>query len=530
MYCVPSLLRGIAARLKLLCGVALCCALTLPLSEARFFDPPHTISLMHMHTKEKITITYKRDGRYDKVALDKLNWFLRDWRRDEPTKMDPRLFDLLWEVTRELGTDEYVHVVSAYRSPQTNEMLRSRSRGVAKQSQHTMGRAMDFYIPDMNLSRIRYMAAKKQLGGVGFYPSAGSPFVHLDVGSVRAWPRLTRDQLASIFPDGNTIHIPADGRPMSGYEATVERIGKDGKNGPERVAEYGEQTVRGLVPGSNGGFFGRSKNLFTALFGGGNDEDSDEEATPAVIPDKKLARNQQLAKNIEDDADEKPAAPPTAIAKSDIPIPEPRAATGAPIALPIAGAIIANAFDADGPIVPTPRPNAGAQQVAAIEAPSPINSASTVPVPTPRLVWEQGPQGIPIKTPSIGEAAPVVAAIAGKPIPRARPSAIAAAPSPAPQIARAPEPEKPQMTWNVGDQPVAKPAAPAPTKVETVNTTRTPAGRTPKGDKGNFARTTATTKPETSPQALLAAKPFGAHDSFASPSSVVDKSQVNTFR
>ena len=95
-----------------------------------------TLDIYHTHTKESASITYKRNGSYDRAALDKLNWILRDWRRDEPTNMDPRLFDIVWEVHREVGSNEPLHIVSAYRAPETNAMLRRRSRAVAKHSQH----------------------------------------------------------------------------------------------------------------------------------------------------------------------------------------------------------------------------------------------------------------------------------------------------------------------------------------------------------------------------------------------------------
>jgi uncharacterized protein YcbK (DUF882 family) len=86
-----------------------------------------TLRLYFIHTKERAEITYKRNGRYIKSGLTEVNRMLRDWRRNEPTNMDPRLLDLLWEVYRASGSRDYVHVVSAYRSPATNAMLRSRS-------------------------------------------------------------------------------------------------------------------------------------------------------------------------------------------------------------------------------------------------------------------------------------------------------------------------------------------------------------------------------------------------------------------
>ena len=190
------------------------------------------MSLYHNHTRESLTVTFRRNGQYDPRALEQLNWFLRDWRLDEPTEMDPRLFDTIWAVDREVGSDEAIHVNSAYRSPSTNAMLRRRSRAVAKNSQHMRGKAMDFYLPDVPIERVRAVGMRLQDGGVGYYPSAYTPFVHLDVGSVRAWPRMTRDQLARIFPDGKTVHIPADGEPMARYEeARAEVLAKRGAVG-----------------------------------------------------------------------------------------------------------------------------------------------------------------------------------------------------------------------------------------------------------------------------------------------------------
>ncbi len=180
-----------------------------------------TLKLYYLHTGEKAEIPYKKDGRYIDAGLKKINYFLRDWRRGEPTKMDPALLDLVWEVHQKSGSRQPINVVSAYRSPATNNMLRSRSRGVAKNSQHTLGKAMDFFLPDVKLSKLREIGLKMGGGGVGFYPTSGSPFVHLDTGSVRHWPRMSRQELASIFPDGRTLHVPSDGKPMSGYNQAV---------------------------------------------------------------------------------------------------------------------------------------------------------------------------------------------------------------------------------------------------------------------------------------------------------------------
>jgi uncharacterized protein YcbK (DUF882 family) len=228
-----------------------------------------TVTIRHMHTKEETTVTFKRDGRYDSAGLEKLNWALRDWRTDEPIRMDPRLFDVVWEVQRQLGSDQPFHVVSAYRAPGTNAMLRRRSRAVAKHSQHMVGKAMDFYLPDTPTARIREIGMRLQRGGVGFYPNAHTPFVHLDVGSVRSWPRMTRDQLVRLFPDQKTVHLPADGQPLAGYELAKAEI----LSGGGAVAGYASADLdEGAVIAS-----GR-KSLWAALFGG-DDEEADARPT-----------------------------------------------------------------------------------------------------------------------------------------------------------------------------------------------------------------------------------------------------------
>ena len=216
-----------------------------------------TITIFHEHTKETTTATFRVNGSYDSAALKKLNWALRDWRIDESTEMDPRLFDVVWEVYRELGASE-VHVVSAYRSPGTNAMLRRRSRAVAKNSQHMAGKAMDSYVPGVSMAKVREIGMRLQRGGVGYYPTAGHPFVHLDVGSVRHWPKMSYDQLARIFPDGKTVHIPSNGQPMARYDEARAEIERSGGSA------YAASEVTG-----------KSRGLFAALFGGGEDDEED---------------------------------------------------------------------------------------------------------------------------------------------------------------------------------------------------------------------------------------------------------------
>jgi len=174
-----------------------------------------TLYLYHTHTHETARITFKRNGVYDQKGLQQLDWFLRDFRNNQPTEMAPQLFDLVWEVYQKVGATQPINIVSAYRSPETNAILRARSSGVASHSQHMLGHAMDFFIPGIPLTTLRAVGMQQQVGGVGFYPNSGSPFVHMDVGTVRAWPMMTTAQLRAIFPDGKTLHTPAGGPILS---------------------------------------------------------------------------------------------------------------------------------------------------------------------------------------------------------------------------------------------------------------------------------------------------------------------------
>jgi uncharacterized protein YcbK (DUF882 family) len=146
---------------------------------------PRSLTLVNFNTKETLTVTYWSDGAYYRDALDRLNNFLRDTRNEERTEMDPLLFDVLWHTQRIVGYDGPVEVLSAYRSPQTNAWLASVSRGVARDSQHMNGNAMDVRFPGVPVFKYRQAARSLEMGGVGFYPRSG--FVHLDTGPVRYW-------------------------------------------------------------------------------------------------------------------------------------------------------------------------------------------------------------------------------------------------------------------------------------------------------------------------------------------------------
>jgi uncharacterized protein YcbK (DUF882 family) len=268
--------RLFAARAGYSCGLALLAFLfgSKALQNAVAEGDTRTISLHHIHTDEDITVTFKRDGRYDDAALEKLNWFLRDWRRSEQTRMDPHLIDLVWEVQREAGSKDTIQVVCGYRSPQTNAMLRHHSSGVARYSQHMLGHAMDFYVPGVPLEQLREYGLRLQRGGVGFYPESGSPFVHMDTAGIRMWPRMTHQELARVFPDGRTVHVPSDGRPLSGYALALADITKRGGAPSQNSLDAARNAGIDLtVVASND----RPRaNPFARLLGLGKDEDDED--------------------------------------------------------------------------------------------------------------------------------------------------------------------------------------------------------------------------------------------------------------
>ncbi|WP_315795772.1 DUF882 domain-containing protein [Bradyrhizobium sp. SZCCHNRI3043] len=254
--------------------------------DAAALNETHTLSFHHTHSGEDLTVTFKREGRYDEDALKKLNHFLRDWRTQDETVMDRRLFDILWEVYRDVDAKQPIQIISSYRSPATNSMLRRRSAhsGVARHSQHMLGHAMDFYIPNVPLEQIRFAGLRLQRGGVGFYPTSGSPFVHLDTGNIRHWPRMTADQLARVFPDGKTVHVPSNGVPLKGYELAKAEIEKRG-NGDDASSSR--------------------PNLFARLFRGRPSEDDEESGESESKADAKPVQTAALAAKPADKSSDK---------------------------------------------------------------------------------------------------------------------------------------------------------------------------------------------------------------------------------
>jgi uncharacterized protein YcbK (DUF882 family) len=144
-----------------------------------------SLSFAHTHTGECLTIEYFQKGEYIPDALSTLNHYLRDFRTGEVHPIDTDLFDLLHRLASATETTKPFQVISGYRSPATNEMLRHRSEGVAAGSLHMKGQAIDIRLADVPLPQLRQAALDAQRGGVGFYPA--SDFVHVDTGRVRRW-------------------------------------------------------------------------------------------------------------------------------------------------------------------------------------------------------------------------------------------------------------------------------------------------------------------------------------------------------
>lgn len=147
---------------------------------------PRDLALYHTHTREDIELVYAVGREYDHRALGELNGFLRDHRTGDIGRMDPRLYDLMHQIRSVLGSSRPFEIISGYRSPATNEMLRTtRGGGVARRSLHMDGRAIDVRLPGIPLADLREVALSLRAGGVGYYPR--EQFVHIDTGPVRNW-------------------------------------------------------------------------------------------------------------------------------------------------------------------------------------------------------------------------------------------------------------------------------------------------------------------------------------------------------
>ena len=344
-----------------------------------------TISFHHVHTGEDITITYKRDGRYDEAALKKLDWFMRDWRKNQETHMDPHLFDLLWETNRAVGGKEPIQVICGYRSPGTNAMLRARSRasGVAQFSQHINGNAIDFYIPGVPLSVVRAEGLRLQRGGVGFYPTSGSPFVHMDTGAIRHWPRIPRQELVKIFPDGRTVHIPADGHPLPGYAVALADVERHGAVPSEKSLEAAraagvitaneEQVAAAASQDENAATRQPKRSLLARIFGGDEHEDQIEQpaAKPTHAPMALASLTSRKAVPVERAVPLPAARPKTFEVASILPPPrpaEPKMTTASISAKAFAEGGYWRATAHQGPALPAPIAAGTRYEMASVEA------------------------------------------------------------------------------------------------------------------------------------------------------------------
>ena len=347
--------RRWGARLATLIGVAVYVLLRAPSSTepAIANGDSRTLSFVNNHTNESASFTYRANGYYDEAVLEKLNWFMRDWRLNEQIKMDPRLFDILWEVYRQSSSSQPIDVLSAYRSPQTNAMLRRRSRQVAEHSQHMQGKAIDAHFIDVGPGAIRDVAMRMQEGGVGFYPIGSTPWVHVDSGTVRYWPRMSRSAMARLFPDGKTVFIPADGQPMERYAEAKAMV--EARGGDVQVASSG------------GGLFGW---LFGGARGGGADDEEETGGSRVIAGGRGgafvsagVGRGGPAPAIVAVAAPSAPVAPPPAAPPPATPPPPPPVA-----AEPAATAPDVAAADSEAPDAP-----------AVLRA----SSGASVPAPTP---------------------------------------------------------------------------------------------------------------------------------------------------
>jgi uncharacterized protein YcbK (DUF882 family) len=149
-------------------------------------EPAYRLRLYQVHTRERLDIVYRYGDRYDPEALARINLYLRDYRTGDVREYDPRVLDLVHDLLTSLRRpNAEVDVVCAYRTPRTNEYLRTHGHGVAAHSLHMQAMAIDIRIPGVSTDELRDAALALHRGGVGYY--AASSFVHVDVGRVRRW-------------------------------------------------------------------------------------------------------------------------------------------------------------------------------------------------------------------------------------------------------------------------------------------------------------------------------------------------------
>ena len=144
-----------------------------------------SLSFLHTHTNQTLEVTYAWGDRYNPFSLAKINKFLRDYKTGQAHAIDPKLLDILWGIQQEMGCKGVYEVISGFRSPATNGGMRRQGSGVAKNSLHMQGKAIDIRFPGVDTNQIQQCALGMKCGGVGYY--AKSDFVHLDTGEYRTW-------------------------------------------------------------------------------------------------------------------------------------------------------------------------------------------------------------------------------------------------------------------------------------------------------------------------------------------------------
>ena len=182
-----QLRSAIPGRRRLIIGACAAAPLLWLPRRASAANAPRELRFVHTHTGESFALACAAGGRYLTAALDELSHFLRDFRNGATHDIDPGLLEQLDLLVQATGTRAPFQVISGYRSPETNQMLRREGHGVAAHSLHLEGRAIDIRLPDVKLADLRDAALSLRAGGVGYYPSADSDFVHIDTGHVRRW-------------------------------------------------------------------------------------------------------------------------------------------------------------------------------------------------------------------------------------------------------------------------------------------------------------------------------------------------------
>ncbi len=251
----------------------------------------------------------------------------------------------------------------------------------------------------MKLTKLREIGMKLQVGGVGYYPSSGSPFVHMDVGGVRAWPRMDRQQLVRLFPDGKTMHIPADGKPLPGYQQALADYKRRMASDDIQIASASSTKHRGF---------------FAALFGGGADEDEDNSDSDLPATTTAAAPAAPEAKQPEEAAPAE-TQPGTQIASLNAPVPLVRPAFGGQSA----GSDMASAL-----VSPT---HSAAQEALAAALPGDEQTAETQPadlkglsIPVPSLLADRA-SGTEVASADPG-AASMTDQLVSVPVPAERPA------------------------------------------------------------------------------------------------------------